>query len=324
MRCIVTGGAGFVGSHLTELLVKHGHDTIVIDDLSTGRLSNLSSVQNRIKFIESDINSPDTRTAYQEVDTVFHLAAKADIVPSIIDPMGYMKSNVWGTLSVLENCRASQVRRVVYAASSSCYGLALTTPTDESAPIDPRYPYALSKRIGEEMLFHWGQLYQMQTVSLRLFNVFGVRSRTSGNYGAVLGVFLGQHLSGKPLTVVGDGNQARDFVYVSDVAKAFLSAATYSGQSLVVNIGSGRPISVNEVASAIGGERVHIPDRPGEPRITHADISLARKSLLWDPEISFEEGLKIVMAQKHLWKDAPVWTPEAISKVTRDWFKHVR
>jgi len=324
MKCLITGGAGFIGSHLTELLVENGHEALVIDDLSSGRMSNLLAVQNCIEFIEADINSPDTRSAYRGVDVVFHLAAKADVVPSIINPVGYMKDNVWGTLSVLENCRASGVGRVIYAASSSCYGLALSTPTTESAPTDPRYPYALSKLLGEQILTHWGRLYGIQTLSLRLFNVFGLRSRTSGNYGAVLGVFLAQHLSGKPLTIVGDGEQSRDFVFVSDVAKALVAAAKYSGDASVINIGSGRPITVNQVANTIGGRQVNVPDRPGEPRTTHADISLAKKELQWSPKVSFEDGLNIVMAQKDLWKDAPIWTPETISEATRDWFKHVR
>lgn len=323
MNCLVTGGAGFIGSHLVELLVRKGHHVRVLDDLSTGRIANVAGVSDDIQISNLSINSPESAALYEGVDSVFHLAAKADIVPSIVNPIEYMKTNLDGTLCVLENCRKFNVGRIVYAASSSCYGIARDLPTSENARIDPQYPYALSKWMGEEAALHWGRLYGLEVVSLRLFNVFGPRARTTGNYGAVMGVFLAQHLGGQPLTIVGDGEQTRDFVFVADVARAFLAAAETSIRSRVFNIGSGRPVSVNYLANLIGGATVHIPDRPGEPRVTHADISRATKEITWSARTSFEDGMRLTLEHRHLWKDAPIWTPDTIAVETKEWFRYL-
>jgi UDP-glucose 4-epimerase len=323
MKCLVTGGAGFIGSHLVERLVKQGQQVTVIDDLSSGKMSNLSSIKGEIAFYNMDIASEEIESKFMGQDRVFHLAAKADIVPSILKPSEYMHANVVGTLRVLEAVRKHSVNRLIYTASSSCYGLATEVPTSESAKIEPMYPYALSKWVAEEIVLHWAKLYRLDCLSLRLFNVYGPRARTSGNYGAVLGVFFAQKLAGKPLTIVGDGTQSRDFVYVDDVVDAFVAAGESSESGYAINIGAGNPIPVNKVAEMIGGETTNIPHRPGEPDVTHADTQLAFEKLGWEPKTNFESGLKMAMSNLAAWKDAPVWTPDAIEEATIEWFRYL-
>jgi UDP-glucose 4-epimerase len=225
---LVTGGAGFIGSHLVERLLADGHTVVAVDNFSTGRMENLDQVRNnpRLSIHRLDVSSySEIKQFFEGVDGVFHLAALADIVPSIQRPLAYHKANVDGTIAVLEAARSAGVKRFVYAASSSCYGIPDRFPTTETAPIRPQYPYALTKYLGEQLVLHWGQVYDLPCVSLRLFNVYGPRSRTSGTYGAVFGVFLAQKLAGQPFTVVGDGSQTRDFTFVTDVVDAFLRAA---------------------------------------------------------------------------------------------------
>jgi UDP-glucose 4-epimerase len=212
------------------------------------------------------------------------------------------------------------VKRFVYAASSSCYGIPDVFPTPESAAIQPQYPYALTKYLGEQIVLHWCKVYKLPCVSLRLFNVFGTRSRTSGTYGAVFGVFLAQKLAGKPFTVVGDGRQTRDFTYVTDVANAFVTAAESEIIGEVFNIGSGGTHSVNRLVELLGSDVVHIPKRPGEPDCTYADISKACSILKWEPRVSFEQGVRHVLDNIEYWREAPIWDPESIATETRDWF----
>jgi UDP-glucose 4-epimerase len=257
---------------------------------------------------------------FRDVDYVFHFAGIGDIVPSIERPAEYMSVNVQGTVAVLEAARAVNVRKVVYAASSSCYGLA-DSPTREDHPINVEHPYALSKYQGEMACFHWNRVYGLPINSVRIFNAYGLRVRTTGAYGAVFGVFFKQKLAGKPFTVVGDGTQRRDFVYVSDVARAFLAAAETPLTGEVWNLGAGNPQSVNRLVELIGGETVHIPKRPGEPDCTWADISKITRELAWAPQISFEEGVSRMMAEIARWKDAPLWDPVSIERATKTWFE---
>jgi UDP-glucose 4-epimerase len=320
----VTGGLGFIGSHLVERLLADGAAVTVIDNASTGRPSNLLCVQGNplLRVAQVDVSDPDRLHPLLEgVDTVYHLAALADIVPSIQRPMDYFRSNVDGTASVIEGCRKAGVRRFVYAASSSCYGIPDSYPTPESAPIRPQYPYALTKYLGEQIALHWGQVYGLGVVSLRFFNIFGPRSRTSGTYGAVFGVFLAQKLAGVPLTIVGDGTQTRDFTYVSDVVEAIQMAARSDVRNEVFNVGSGGTYSVSHLAELIGGPRVNIPKRPGEPDCTFADISKIGRLLGWRPSVTFEEGVRRVLERIEDWREAPVWTPDTIAKATKDWFE---
>jgi UDP-glucose 4-epimerase len=323
MRAVVTGGAGFIGSHVVERLLRAGWEVAAVDNLATGRLSNLRDAP-EAAFAQVDVRDPGALGGVMRgVDVVFHLAALADIVPSIERPADYHGVNVDGTFAVLEAARAAGVAAVVYAASSSCYGIPDRFPTPETAPVRPEYPYALTKWIGEQYVLHWAKVYGIRAVSLRLFNVFGPRSRTSGAYGAVFGVFLAQKLAGQPLTVVGDGTQVRDFVYVTDVAGAFAAAAASDLDGVAVNVGTGEPQSVNRLVELLGGEVVHLPKRPGEPDATHADITRARELLAWEPQVSFEQGVAEMLARIDDWRDAPVWTPEAIEDATRAWFAHL-
>lgn len=298
MRTIVTGGAGFIGSHLTEKLLAQNHHVIVLDNFSTGSPQNLKHLKNhnKLKLCAVDIAKDPLGRYFERVDWVFHLAALADIVPSIEKPWDYHSSNVDGSVRVLEASRQAKAKRVIYAASSSCYGIPKIYPTPETAPVSPMYPYALTKNIAEQYLFHWGKIYKLPVTSLRFFNVYGPRSRTTGAYGAVFGVFLAQKLRGQPFTVVGDGKQTRDFVFVGDVAEALLLAAKLpNAAGQVFNVGTGRPVSVNYLVKLLGGEALHIPKRPGEPDRTQADIAKIKRCLGWKPKISIEEDRKSVV-----------------------------
>jgi UDP-glucose 4-epimerase len=254
------------------------------------------------------------------VDYVFHFAGIGDIVPSIERPMEYMSTNVQGTVHMLECARAAGIRKFVYAASSSCYGLA-ETPTREDHPIAPQYPYALSKYQGEQAAFHWHKVYKLPVNSIRIFNAYGTRSRTSGAYGAVFGVFLKQKLAGKPFTVVGDGTQRRDFLYATDVAEAFRLAAETDLSNCIWNLGAGDPQSVNRLVELLGGSVVHIPRRPGEPECTWADISKIQRDLGWKQKVSFEDGVSRILDNIDYWRDAPLWDPDSIAKATAGWFE---
>lgn len=320
---VVTGGAGFIGSHMVDLLIERGCKVRVIDNLVGGREANLDQHKNNplLTFAESDIRAYQPNDAlFEGVDYVFHFAGIGDIVPSIEKPLEYMSANVQGTVHMLECARHAKVKKFVYAASSSCYGLA-KTPTREDHPIDPQYPYALSKYQGEQAVFHWNRVYKLPVNSIRIFNAYGTRSRTSGAYGAVFGVFLRQKLAGTPFTVVGDGTQTRDFLYVTDIAAAFFRAADTDKTGEVWNLGAGNPQPVNKLVSLLGGPVVHIPKRPGEPDCTWADIAKIQRDLNWAPQVSFEEGVGRIVAQIDYWRDAPLWDPGSIAKATEGWFK---
>ena len=326
MVSLVTGGCGFIGSHMVDRLLEEGHTVRVIDNWTTGRPENLGHQEGNpdLEMHHMDIRDIEAiRPVCQGVDFVFHFAALADIVPSIQKPWEYYSSNVLGTYNVVECAKAAGIRKLVYAASSSCYGIPDKYPTKETAEIRPQYPYALTKRLGEETALHWGQVYGLPVVTLRLFNVYGTRSRTSGTYGAVFGVFLAQKLAGKPFTVVGDGNQTRDFTYVTDIADAFYTAAVSDVTQDTFNVGSGGSYSVNRLCELLGGEVTHIPKRPGEPDCTFADTSKIEEKLGWKAKVSFEEGVKKVLENIDYWKEAPVWTPESIGVATQDWFRYL-
>ena len=327
MKTLVTGGAGFIGSHLCELLVAQGHEVLALDSLVSGRLQNLKTIagQPGVRFVQADIcDSAGLAPHFEGVDWVFHLAGLADIVPSIEQPAQYFNTNVTGTLNVLEAARRCGAKRLVYAASSSSYGVPEAYPTPETAPIKPLYPYALTKHMGEELVLHWARVYQMPAMSLRLFNVYGTRSRTSGAYGAVFGVFLAQKLHGQPFTVVGDGRQTRDFTYVTDVARAFLAAAESGLSGLALNVGSGGHYSVNRLVELLGGDVVHIPRRPGEPDCTFADVSQIRRLLGWQAQVPLEAGVQTLLENIDAWREAPVWNQASIDHATATWFRHLK
>lgn len=327
MNTLVTGGAGFIGSHLVERLVKDGHKVTVLDNFSTGRKENLQNIitSPNLKVFKIDLSlAKNIERHFQDIDWVFHLAALADIVPSIVKPLEYHNANVNGTVNILEAARYAKVKKFIYAASSSCYGIPKQYPTPETAEIVPQYPYALTKYLGETYCLNWGKIYKLPVVSLRLFNVYGPRSRTSGTYGAVFGTFLAQRLAGKPFTVVGDGEQTRDFTFVSDVVEAFILAAQSKVSSEIFNAGSGGTYSINYLVKLLGGKVTHIPKRPGEPDCTLADITKIKKILNWNPKVSFEEGVKILLDNINYWKNAPIWTPARIKEATREWFRYLK
>ena len=326
MRVLVTGGAGFIGSHLVERLLRDGHQLTVLDDLSTGRSDNLSDVGATSALTMHRVDVTDHRTIeplFEGVNWVFHLAALADIVPSIENPSKYHRVNVDGTIAILEAARHAGVSRFMYAASSSCYGLPDVFPTPETAEIRPMYPYALTKNIGEQYVMHWNRVYGLPCVSLRLFNAYGPRHRASGTYGAVFGVFLAQKLAQKPFTIVGDGTQTRDFTFVSDVVDAFVRAAESSIQAEILNVGSGDTYSINYLSNLLGGETVHIEKRPGEPDCTFADISKIHRMLGWRPKVRFDEGVGVMLQNIQQWRDAPLWDSGSIAEATRGWFKYL-
>ena len=323
IKHIVTGGAGFIGSHLVEALVKKKKNVVVLDNLSTGRFENIKKLKNNIKFIKADISKKGNwEKEFKGKVYLYHLAALADIVPSIQEPEKYFQSNVYGTFNIIEACKKSKVIKFIYSASSSCYGIPKKYPTKENANLDPKYPYALTKKIAEDLILHWSKIYKIPTISLRLFNVYGTRSRTSGTYGAMFGVFLAQKYHNKPLTIVGNGTQKRDFIHVEDLSEAIIKCFELK-KNYILNLGGGNPVSVIKIAKMISKKLVFIPKRPGEPDITFANISLTKKVLKWKPKISIEEGVKRLLIDICDWKKAPVWTPKKIKTKTRLWFKYL-
>lgn len=328
MRTVVTGGAGFIGSHLVDRLIADGNDVIVVDNLRTGRRNNLEAAlrSGHATLVQIDIAGSLTELThlFRECSVVYHVAGLADIVPSIERPDDYFRANVDGTFAVVEAMRAAGVPRLVYAASSSCYGIPDVYPTPESAELRPQYPYALTKLLGEQIALHWGQVYGIGVTSLRLFNVYGPRARTSGTYGAVFGVFLAQKLAGKPFTVVGDGSQTRDFTFVSDVVDAFVTAASSPRASgRIYNVGSGASQSVNRLVQLLGGSVEYIPKRPGEPDCTFADSSKIARELGWSARVPFETGVARMLENIDAWRDAPVWEAESIAVATKAWFERL-
>jgi len=326
MRSLVTGGAGFIGSHLVDRLLAEGHEVVVLDNFSTGHWGNLKHLEGNanLKFKEIDVcRHEKILPCFEGIDWVFHLAALADIVPSIQRPLNYLRAGVDATVSVLEAARLAGAKRFVYSASSSCYGIPDAYPTRESSEIRPQYPYALAKNLGEQSVMHWARTYNLPCISLRLFNVYGPRARTTGTYGAVFGVFLAQKLSGKPFTVVGDGTQTRDFTYVTDVVEAFYKAAKSSTCGEIMNVGSSETYSINRLVELLGGEVVYVPKRPGEPDCTFADVQKIERLLGWTAKTTFEEGVALMLENIDYWREAPVWDPSSIGVATQDWFKYL-
>ena len=326
-RVLITGGAGFIGSHTVDNFLKKGFKVRVIDNLVGGNLKNIEHLKNNrdFQFEKKDIlNLDKIKKFVNECEYAVHFAGIGDIVPSIKYPKKYFENNVLGTVKVLDCLNPSKIKKFVYAASSSCYGKA-KTPTDENHLIDPLYPYALSKYQGEQVALHWYKVYKFPINSIRIFNAYGTRSRTTGAYGAVFGVFLKQLIAKKPLTVVGDGSQKRDFLYVSDVAEAFYLAAVTKKTGCIWNLGSGEPQSVKKLVKLLKPEKIiYIPKRPGEPDVTYADIKKIQKDLKWRPAISFEEGVGKILYNIQYWKNAPLWNEFNIAKETKLWFKYLK
>jgi len=316
-KAIVTGGAGFIGSHLVDGLINDGWIVDIIDDMSTGRYENINP-KRRI-LLKHDISNPIPVEWFKDIDVVFHLAGKADLIPSIENPMEYYNTNATGTMNVMEACRIAGVKRVVYAASSSRFGDNKSGIMDEYEEIDPKHPYALTKVIGEEIVENYREVYKIDATRLILFNVYGRRSRTSGAYGAVIGTFMKQFLCNEPLTIVGDGSQVRDFIHVSDVVDAFIKCVINKSSNMYV-VGSGEAKSINELAELISDNVEYIPDRPNEPKYISAYTKLIENELSWHPKVSFEEGIQEILDHPEDYDDAPLWTKESIADATRTWF----
>ena len=324
---IVTGGCGFIGSHLAELLAIKGFNVFVIDNLFSGKKTNIKTAKN-IRIIKEDILNIKkilSKIKNKKIHAIFHLAAMADIVPSIIDPIKYMNTNVMGTTKILEIARMKKVKKFIYIASSSCYGIPKKYPTKESSEIKCEYPYALSKNLGEQITMHWNKIYNINCNSIRLFNVYGPRSRTSGAYGAVFGVFLAQILKKFPLTVVGDGKQSRDFTYVTDVVEGIYKVFQNGRRGEIYNLGSGKAPSINKIISLLNyKKRIRLPVRPGEPPKTLGSIKKIKKEIGWTPKIDIKIGIKEMKKNIQYWKDAPLWTKSKIKSATKDWFKYLK
>ncbi len=293
-KTIITGGAGFIGSNLADHLIKIGHKVIILDNFVSGKKSNLSHhKKNDLKIVKIDISKSKKLDKYfKGVDYIFHLAALAQIIPSIKNPKKYFTNNVLGTLNVVKAAKKAKIKKLIYAASSSCYGTPNKIPTSEIDKIDLKNPYALTKYMGEEIVMRYASMFNMPNISFRFFNVYGPRLTISGQYSAVIANFLSQRKNKKPLTIVGNGKQTRDFIHVDDLANAFIKAIKSKSFNKVYNLGSGKKTSINTIAKIFGGKKKYIPRRPGEPKNSLANISKIKKEIKWKPKISIEQGLK--------------------------------
>lgn len=319
---LITGGAGFIGSNLVNFLLDKNFNVTVIDNLSTGKKENIKKHKN-LRFFKADITKKIPHQKYfKNIDFVIHLAGLADIVPSIIEPKKYFDANITGTINVLEACRHyKRIKKIIYAASASCYGVPKKFPTDEKSKIEPMYPYALSKNLGEKLAMHYFKIYKLPIISLRFFNIYGPNSRTTGAYGAMFGVFLAQKINNQPLTIVGNGNQTRDFLYVSDLCEAILKASFSKKNGEIYNAASGKETKVKYIAKLISKNFTYIPKRPGEPDRSLASIKKIKKHIKWQPKINIEQGVGFLLNRIIDWKKAPVWTPKKIKSATKIWFK---
>ena len=293
LKSIITGGAGFIGSNLTDHLVRIGHKVIVLDNFVSGKRSNLDHHKKKdVKIIKIDISKSKNLDRYfKGVDYIFHLAGLAEIIPSIKNPKKYFDNNVLGSLNVVEAAKKARIKKFIYAASSSCYGTPKSFPTSEDDKIDLKHPYAVTKFMGEELIMRYASIFNMPNISFRFFNVYGPRLNTSGQYSAVISNFLSQMKNKKPLTIVGNGRQTRDFIHVDDLANAFIKVIKSKSVNKIYNLGSGKRTSINTIARIFGGKKKFIPPRPGEPKNSLANISKIKKEINWKPKISIKEGI---------------------------------
>lgn len=290
-RCLVTGGAGFLGSHLVDNLIEEDHEVVVIDNLSLGKEKFLHE---DVEFYNKNItNFEEIKPLFYDIDVVFHVAADPRLQASVNNPLQSYRVNVDGTINVAHASIAKGVDKFIFSSSGAIYGDKQDLPIPEEAEDDPKAPYPTHKLMGEQYLEMLSLFNHLEPVCLRYFNIYGPRKTTKGGYAMVIPTFLDQKQNGEPMTIVGDGEQTRDYVHVKDVVEANMSVwKSDVGGGEVFNIGSGIQVSVNEIADIIGGETQHVPERPGEIRYSCADISKAKKELGWEPEIDFEQGME--------------------------------
>ncbi|PSO44999.1 MAG: hypothetical protein BRC22_01595 [Parcubacteria group bacterium QH_9_35_7] len=294
-KCLVTGGAGFLGSHLVDKLINQGHEVVVIDNLSLGKRK---FVNDKAEFYQKDITEyEEIKPLFYGADVVFHVAADPRLQASLENPTQSHKVNVTGTLNVLQASVEKDVDKVVFSSSGAIYGDQDELPISEDDQDDPNAPYPTHKLAGEKYMRLYSKLYDIDTVCLRYFNIYGPRKTTKGGHPMVIPAFLEQKQQGEPLIIVGDGEQTRDYVHVYDVVRANIKAwKSEFGSGDIFNIGSGIQVSVNEIAEIIGGETTHVPQRPGEVRFSEADISKAKEKLNWEPKVEFEDGMDQLMS----------------------------
>lgn len=328
-KILITGGAGFIGSHLAENLEvdKKISKIIIVDNFEDGEFNNLQNIikSKKVKVFKKDITKLSGKEKFlNKIDCVVHLAALSDLVPSIDKPVKYINNNFFGTLKVLNAMMKNKIKKIIFAGSSTCYGKNSFGSTSEKSKIDLCHPYAFSKKVSEDLIVHWSKVFGINFISLRFFNVYGTRSRTNSDYGAVFGIFMKQKIMKKPFTVVGNGKQKRDFIYVTDACRAINKAIFTKHKNLVLNVGSGKPQSINKLVELMGGKKTHIPNRPGEPKKTHANINLIKKKLKWSPIIDFNNGVSIILKNQNYWRNAILWDKKKINKVTKNWFKYLK
>jgi UDP-glucose 4-epimerase len=295
MRALVIGGAGFIGSHLADALVREGCAVRILDNFATGQRANLNPAA---EVIEGDIREiASIRPAFAGVDCVFHTAALPRVMLSIEHPVETHMVNVVGTLNALIAARDAKVGHFIYSGSSSVYGDQDVLPLRETMTPNPLNPYALQKLGGEQYTRMFHRLFGMRTLTLRYFNVYGPRMTTEGAYVTVISVFIRERLAGRPLTIHGDGSQTRDFTHVSDVVRANLAAMKCAiADGRAVNIGRGSALSVNAIAAIVGGPTVYSERRPGDPRATLADLTESRKVLGWEPQVDTAAAVRELAA----------------------------
>lgn len=298
---IVTGANGFIGKHMVAALEAKGRNVVKFD-------------------LPADIRKPITLVP-DKIDTIYHFAGLSNIVPSIKNPRDYYEANTTGTFNLIEAARLAGCRKFVYAASSGCYGQNPVPPISESHSCNPHQPYALTKYLGEQIVMHYGKVYGMAVASLRIFNAYGNGCLTKTTCPSMLNIFLAQKANGKPLTIVGNGTQSRDWVYVDDAVKAFMLVAE-SGAG-IYNLATGIPTSVNRIAEILGGDAVHVPERGGEPHCIYGNNSRLRE-LGWEPGVSIEEGLALMLENLDYWKNEKVFTADGIQGETAEWEKRLK
>ena len=294
MKSLVTGGAGFIGSNLVDYLVSKGHKVIVLDNFCTGKKRNLSHHKKKnVKIIKIDISTNKKLNKYfKNVNYVFHLAGLANVNESLKKPNKFFKSNVTGTYNIILASKKAKIKKFIFTASASCYGIPNKFPTSETDKINILHPYASTKWQAEKLIFSWVKKYNFPANSLRLFNVYGPRLNLIGAYKAVFGIFLSQKLKKKSLTITGNGDQTRDFVHIKDLVRALYMASKSKRVGQIYNVGSGKETKINKIAKLFGGKKIYVPKRRKDIYRSCADIKKIKNHLNWTPKIMIEKGTR--------------------------------